>query len=116
MLIAPDNGYIKGSRAYKPILTRSERMPKTAYNQPSETQVFLAHPHFDTETNKQKKQNRSCKGQSPLLTFIIKGNKTEDAHYFTVAETTHMSATSSKTHSQSLRKLTGNFMPMKNVE
>lgn len=67
MLIAPGYGYTKGSWAYKSILTRSERMLKRAYNQPSETQVFLPGPLFDTETNKQKKQNKSCKGQSPYF-------------------------------------------------
>lgn len=54
--------------------------------------------------------------KSGVLTCIVKGNTTEDAHYFTVAETVHVSATSSNTYSSALRKLTGNFKPMKNVE
>jgi len=113
MLIASGYDYIKGSWAYVSILTRFERMLKWVYNQHGEIQAFPPCSQFDRAKQKKKNKqtknccnsNKNCKGWSPLLTFFIKGSTTERAHYFTVVETMHVSATSSDTYAMEMTPL-----------
>lgn len=86
-------------------------MLKRAYNQHSEIQAFIPCPQFDTETNKTTQtktrwiSNKRWKRWSRPPSFIINGNTTEDACYFTVAESLHVPATSSDTYAMKMSTL-----------